>query len=97
MAKVVNMPKMGEAMEEGQIVSWMYEEGDKVEKGEPLFELMTDKSTMEFPCPQSGTLLKILVECEEDYDCRNTYLYHRRRGRGYLGTSLRETGGTEQA
>ena len=28
MAKVVNMPKMGEAMEEGQIVSWMYEEGD---------------------------------------------------------------------
>ena len=60
MAKVINMPKMGEAMEEGQIVSWMYE---------PLFEIMTDKSTMEFPCPESGTLLKILAECNEDYDC----------------------------
>lgn len=69
MAKVVNMPKLGEAMEEGQIVSWMCSEGDKVEKGEPLFEVMTDKSTMEFPCPESGTLLKILVETEEDYDC----------------------------
>lgn len=69
MAKVINMPKMGEAMEEGQIVSWMYEEGQAVEKGEPLFEIMTDKSTMEFPCPQSGFLLKILVECNEDYDC----------------------------
>ena len=69
MAKVVNMPKMGEAMEEGQIVSWMAEEGEEVVKGEPLFELMTDKSTMEFPCPESGVLLKILVECDEDYDC----------------------------
>ncbi len=48
MAKIVNMPKMGEGMEEGQVVSWMYEEGQAVEKGEPLFELMTDKSTMEF-------------------------------------------------
>ena len=67
MAKVVNMPKMGEAMEEGQKIS-LLKEGE-IEKGEPLFELMTDKSTMEFPCPQSGTLLKILVECEEDYDC----------------------------
>ena len=46
----------------------LLKEGE-IEKGEPLFELMTDKSTMEFPCPQSGTLLKILVECEEDYDC----------------------------
>ena len=72
MAKVINMPKMGEAMEEGQIVSWMYEEGQTVEKGEPLFEIMTDKSTMEFPCPESGTLLKILVECNEDYDFGTT-------------------------
>ena len=75
MAKVINMPKMGEAMEEGQIVSWMYEEGQTVEKGEPLFEIMTDKSTMEFPCPESGTLLKILVECNEDYDCGTHMLY----------------------
>ena len=52
MAHVVKMPKMGEAMEEGQIVSWLVEEGGAVTKGEPLFELMTDKSTMEFPAPK---------------------------------------------
>lgn len=69
MAKVINMPKMGEGMEEGQVVSWMYEEGETVVKGEPLFELLTDKSTMEFPSPEEGVLLKILVECNEDYDC----------------------------
>ena len=69
MAKVVNMPKLGEAMEEGQIVSWLVEEGGDVVKGEPLFEVMTDKSTMEFPAPESGKLLKTLVELEEDYDC----------------------------
>ncbi len=69
MAKVVNMPKLGEGMEEGQIVSWLVEEGGDVVKGEPLFEVMTDKSTMEFPAPESGKLLKTLVELEEDYDC----------------------------
>ena len=69
MAKVVNMPRLGEEMEEGQIVSWLVEEGGDVVKGEPLFEVMTDKSTMEFPAPASGKLLKTLVELEEDYDC----------------------------
>ena len=69
MAKVVNMPKLGEGKEEGQIVSWLVEEGGDVVKGEPLFEVMTDKSTMEFPAPESGKLLKTLVELEEDYDC----------------------------
>lgn len=69
MARVIVMPKMGEAMEEGQVTNWLFQEGDKVEKNQPLFELMTDKTTMEFPCPEDGTLLKILVECDEDYPC----------------------------
>jgi len=69
MAKIINMPKLGEMMEEGQIVSWMYKVGDQVEKGTALFEISTDKTVMEFPSPESGTLLKILVECDEDYPC----------------------------
>ena len=36
MARVIKMPRMGEGMEEGQIVSWMANVGDKVEKGAPL-------------------------------------------------------------
>ena len=63
------MPKLGEAMEEGQIVDWLVEEGEEVEKNDPIFEVMTDKSTMEFPSPESGVMLKHLVELEEDYAC----------------------------
>ena len=69
MAKVIVMPKMGEAMEEGQITEWLVKEGDKVAKNQYLFELMTDKTTMEFPCPEDATVLKIMGEVEEDYPC----------------------------
>lgn len=69
MAKVIVMPKMGEAMEEGQITEWLVKEGDKVEKNQSLFELMTDKTTMEFPSPEDATVLKIMGEAEEDYPC----------------------------
>ena len=69
MAKVIVMPKMGEAMEEGQITEWLVKEGDKVAKNQSLFKLMTDKTTMEFPCPEDATVLKIMGEVEEDYPC----------------------------
>ena len=69
MAKVIVMPKMGEAMEEGQITEWLVKEGDKVATNQSLFELMTDKTTMEFPCPEDATVLKIMGEVEEDYPC----------------------------
>ena len=69
MAKVIVMPKMGEAMEEGQITEWLVKEGDKVAKNQSLFELMTDKTTMEFPCPEDATVLKIMGEVEEYYPC----------------------------
>ena len=69
MARVIVMPKMGEAMEEGQVTEWLIKEGESVEKNQPLFELMTDKTTMEFPCPEDATVLKIMGEVEEDYPC----------------------------
>ncbi len=69
MATVVKLPKLGVNMEEGQIVEWRKQEGETVEKGEILFEMTTDKTTMEMESTVSGTVLKILVECDEDYDC----------------------------
>lgn len=89
MARVIVMPKMGEAMEEGQVTQWLFKEGDKVEKNQPLFELMTDKTTMEFPCPEDGTLLKILVECDEDYPCGTPIGHSGAARRGYLRPGLR--------
>ncbi|MCX7917156.1 MAG: 2-oxo acid dehydrogenase subunit E2 [bacterium] len=60
MIKEIIMPKLGETMEEGYLVSWKKNEGDKVEKGEILFEVMSDKTNFEVESPYSGYLRKIL-------------------------------------
>ena len=60
MAYIVIMPKAGMAMEEGTITKWLKQEGDKVEAGEPLLEIQTDKVGMEVEADASGILLKIV-------------------------------------
>jgi pyruvate dehydrogenase E2 component (dihydrolipoamide acetyltransferase) len=62
MAHSVIMPKAGMAMETGTIVRWFKEVGDRVEIGEPLLEIETDKVTMEVEAEFSGTLLAVLKE-----------------------------------
>jgi len=66
LAKEVLMPKLGLTMEKGEITEWYVEEGEEVTKGEPLFELMTDKITNIVEAPASGTLLKVLFEAGEE-------------------------------
>ncbi len=61
MAHPIQMPKFGQATEEGTIVRWLKKEGDTVAKGDILFETETDKSVMEVESFVDGTLLKILV------------------------------------
>lgn len=65
MAYEVIMPKAGSEMEEGEIVQWLKNEGDKVEVGEPLLEIVTDKVNMEVESEESGTLLKIVHKAGE--------------------------------
>ncbi|WP_017873035.1 2-oxo acid dehydrogenase subunit E2 [Candidatus Caldatribacterium saccharofermentans] len=60
MAREVIMPKLGLTMEEGVINKWFVREGERVEKGDPLFEVATDKVNMEVESPASGVVLKIL-------------------------------------
>ena len=60
MAEKVIMPKQGLQMTEGTILSWLVKEGEKCEKGKPLFEMETDKLTITMDAPASGTLLKIV-------------------------------------
>ena len=60
MIREIIMPKLGETMEDGVISKWLRKEGDKVTKGEPLFEVSTDKANFEVECPASGVLRKIL-------------------------------------
>jgi len=66
MIKKVIMPKLGETMEEGIISKWLKKEGDKVEKGEPIFEVTTDKANFEVESTASGYLRKIICPAEPD-------------------------------
>ena len=61
MANEVKLPRLGQGMESGTIVKWLKAEGEAVEKGEPLYELDTDKVTQEVEAEASGVLLKIAV------------------------------------
>src|SRR5262245_42045205 len=61
LATDVSLPRLGQGMEAGTIVRWLKSEGDSVEKGEPLYELDTDKVTQEVEAEASGVLLKILA------------------------------------
>jgi pyruvate dehydrogenase E2 component (dihydrolipoamide acetyltransferase) len=55
-------------MESGTIVRWLKSEGDRVEKGEPLYELDTEKVTQEVEADASGVLLRILAKEGEEID-----------------------------
>ena len=61
MAIEVKLPRLGQGMESGTIVRWLKTEGDAVAKGEPLYELDTDKVTQEVEAESDGVLLKIVV------------------------------------
>lgn len=60
MATTVIMPKLGLTMTEGTIEKWLKEEGDRVEKGEPLVEILTEKINFQYESPASGILRRIL-------------------------------------
>ena len=62
MATEIKLPRLGQGMESGTIVRWLKSEGEPVEKGEPLYELDTDKVTQEVEADASGVLLRIAVE-----------------------------------
>ncbi|MBA2476170.1 MAG: hypothetical protein H0V40_09490, partial [Actinobacteria bacterium] len=65
MAVEVKLPRLGQGMESGTIVRWLKAEGEAVEKGEPLYELDTEKVTQEVEAEASGVLLQIAIESGE--------------------------------
>jgi pyruvate/2-oxoglutarate dehydrogenase complex dihydrolipoamide acyltransferase (E2) component len=55
------MPKLGHLMEEAKVLSWRKAVGDRVEKGETLLEVETDKSAIEVESPVTGVLTEIVA------------------------------------
>ena len=90
MATEVIMPKAGMDMQEGQIIKWYKQEGEYVEKGEILLEIMTDKVNMEVEAETSGYLLKILKQDGETVPVITTIGYL-----GEKGESIPDVGSNE--
>jgi len=73
-ATEIKLPRLGQGMESGTVVRWLKSEGDEVQKGEPLYELDTEKVTQEVEADASGVLLKIVVP-EGEADVGTTIAY----------------------
>ena len=65
MSTEVKVPSVGESITSGVIVTWLKHTGDRVEQGENLFELETDKAVLEVPSPEAGTLETLVDEGTE--------------------------------
>ena len=59
---IIELPQVGESVTEGVIGKWLKSVGDRVERFDPLVEVITDKVNMEMPSPVAGTLSAILAE-----------------------------------
>ena len=66
MAVEIKVPEMGESIVEGQIGRWLKQEGQRVEKDEPLVEIETDKVTQELFAPVAGVLSKVAKQEGDD-------------------------------
>ena len=63
MARIpVEMPKLGYDMEAGKVGTWLKKVGDRVERGEAIAEIETEKSAVEMEATTSGTLVEIVAE-----------------------------------
>ncbi len=65
MAKEVRLPQLGQTMEEGTVVNCLVKVGDEVKKGDIIFEIETDKATLEMESPAGGFVKQILVAVDE--------------------------------
>ena len=62
MSVEIRVPSLGESVTEATVARWFKQVGDEVNADEPIVELETDKVTLEFNAPASGTLSEIVVE-----------------------------------
>ncbi|WKY47312.1 2-oxo acid dehydrogenase subunit E2 [Eubacteriaceae bacterium ES3] len=90
MAQEIILPKLGMDMSSGTIIDWLVEEGDKVKKGEPILEIMTDKVSIEVEAEESGVILKILGEVDHEYPVYSVIGYIGQEGEWIPGNESTE-------
>jgi pyruvate dehydrogenase E2 component (dihydrolipoamide acetyltransferase) len=75
MATEVILPKVDMVMETGTFVEWLKQEGETVEKGQPLFVIMTDKAAIEVEAPASGMLAGVSAKTDDVIPVSQTIAY----------------------
>ena len=75
MAVAVILPKLDEAMTSGKITKWLKKEGDRVEKGEAIFELETEKVNFMVEAEKSGILSKVTAKEGDDVNVGTTVAF----------------------
>lgn len=88
MVTPIILPQLGDTMDEGTITRWFKREGEAVAKGEPLFEVLTDKANIEVEATASGYLRQVLAEENATVPTGRVI--------AYLATTLEEPLGVEQ-
>ena len=83
MAEKIIMPKQGLQMTEGTITKWLVKEGDKVEIGQPLFEMETDKNTIQIDSTAAGEVLKLVAKEDETVPITETIAIVGKKGEDY--------------
>jgi pyruvate dehydrogenase E2 component (dihydrolipoamide acetyltransferase) len=94
-ATEVKLPRLGQGMESGTIVRWLKSEGEQVAKGEPLYELDTDKVTQEVEAEASGVLLKIAIP-EGEVEVGRTIAFIGKEGESVAAVAAQESGARPQ-
>jgi pyruvate/2-oxoglutarate dehydrogenase complex dihydrolipoamide acyltransferase (E2) component len=75
MAVAITMPKFGQTMTEGSIVSWEKKVGEQIGKGEVFLKIESDKAVLDVEAEYSGTLLKIVAKEGDLIPCGQTIAY----------------------
>lgn len=75
MATEIIMPKVDMVMESGTFVEWLRKEGERVEKGQPLFVIMTDKAAIEIEAPATGILSEVRAKPDDVIPVTQTIAY----------------------
>jgi pyruvate dehydrogenase E2 component (dihydrolipoamide acetyltransferase) len=95
MAKEIFMPKLSSTMEVGTLLQWFKEEGDSVEVGDPLFEIMTDKINIEVEAYEEGILLKRYFKEDDEVPVNHVIGYIGKEGENVSDEPPGESGGEE--
>ena len=91
MAVQFRLAAFGHTMETGRVVEWHIAEGSRIEEGQPLVSIETDKTVVEVESPVSGVVLRIVGQVDGEYDVGETLAWIGEEGEAGAGRARGST------